>query len=165
MSGDAVPSRGNGDRMRQPPAQGSRNPDHRCRDRGSRSSFFLLLGVFGLPARAPLVNASVSSRHLHDQRLCPGTEQMACMTSSMCVRDRRRCSEALGLADNSHRNRSMVIHRLPQHRRGVQSLRDCRHWRTQAPLDYRGPSLTPRARSTPAQEGKQLRCQTARTAA
>jgi hypothetical protein len=47
----------------------------------------------------------------------------------------------------------MVIHRLPQHRRGVQSLRDCRHWRTQAPLDYRGPSLTPRARSTPAQGG------------
>jgi hypothetical protein len=63
----------------------------------------------------------------------------------MCVHDRRRCSEALGLADNCHRNRSIVIRRLPQHRRGVLLLRDCRHWRTQAPLDYRGLSLTPRA--------------------
>jgi hypothetical protein len=47
---------------------------------------------------------------------------MACMKSSICVHDRLRCSEALGLADNSHRNRSIVIHRLPQHRRGVRSF-------------------------------------------
>jgi hypothetical protein len=31
--------------------------------------------------------------------------------SSTCVHDRPRCSEALGLATNSHRNQSVVIHR------------------------------------------------------
>jgi len=51
----------------------------------------------------------------------------------------RGAAKPLGLADNRHRNRSIVIHRLPQRRRGVRSLRDCRHWRTHAPLDYRGP--------------------------
>ena len=70
---------------------------------------------------------------------CAGPEQMArSMKSSTCVHDRLRFSEALGLGDNSHRNRSVVIHRLPQHRRGVRHLRDCRHW-AQAPLDYDGP--------------------------
>ena len=38
-------------------------------------------------------------------------DQMAGMKSSTRVHDRLRCSEALGLATNSHRNRSIAIHR------------------------------------------------------
>ena len=38
-------------------------------------------------------------------------DQMAGMKSSPRVHDRPRCSEALGLATNSHRNRSIAIHR------------------------------------------------------
>ena len=38
-------------------------------------------------------------------------DQMAGMKSSTRVHDRPRCSEALGLATNSHRNRSIAIHR------------------------------------------------------
>src|SRR5215211_526169 len=53
---------------------------------------------------------------------------MARLTSSTCVQDRLRLSEALGLGDNSHLNRTAVIHRLPQQRRSVGSLLDCRHW-------------------------------------
>jgi hypothetical protein len=52
---------------------------------------------------------------------------MARLTSSTYVQDRLRLSEALGLGDNSHRNRTAVIHRLPQHRRCVGSLLDRRH--------------------------------------
>jgi hypothetical protein len=36
--------------------------------------------------------------------------------------------QGLRASDNSHRNRAAVIHRLPQHRRSLGSLRDCRHW-------------------------------------
>ena len=43
------------------------------------------------------------------------------------AQDRLRFSEALGVGDNSHRNRTAVIHRLLQHRRSVGSLLDCRH--------------------------------------
>jgi hypothetical protein len=44
------------------------------------------------------------------------------------AQDRLRFSEALGVGDDSQRNRAAVIHRLPQHRLGVGSLLDRRPW-------------------------------------
>jgi hypothetical protein len=55
-----------------------------------------------------------------------GPEQMACVKSLTCVQDRLRLREALGVATTV--SGIVVIHRLPQHRRGVGSLLDCGHW-------------------------------------
>jgi hypothetical protein len=46
---------------------------------------------------------------------------MARMKSSTCVQDRLRLSEALGLGDNSHRNRTAFLHRLAIEVRGLWS--------------------------------------------
>jgi hypothetical protein len=50
-------------------------------------------------------------KDLVDQHLHPGSEQMARLKCSTCVQDRLRLSEALWLADNSHRIRSVVAGR------------------------------------------------------
>jgi hypothetical protein len=43
-----------------------------------------------------------------DQRCAPAPANGARLTISMCVQDRRRFSDALGLGDNSHRIRAAV---------------------------------------------------------
>ena len=78
-------------------------------------------------ASRPGRQAPVSAQEISVINTCCPARKWA-HESSTCVQDRLRLQRGLRASDNSHRNRALVIHRLPQHRLGVGHLLDRRTW-------------------------------------